>query len=258
MVDGSFWITNFAPDGDSVRFKAGASFSWPTIEGKRPRLNASGQVQLRFCGIDAPETHFSGYEQTFGVESREDMLKNLGFRRIRWSRGRVQSCERDGIEGCIAFKEYGSFKRPIALVFKVSSDQVDTSQDGWMEKSLNYGMIKTGYAYPSFYTEEIQNAFQQAAHDAHSNNSGLWRFDLTMWGVDALFPNDGGTCFPKLFRRIVRHRRTDDADMLRDRLRRETLRSGGTFADVVGIQEDDHGSVEYIWMTRFPWELVWQ
>lgn len=52
------------PDGDSIRFRADRLELFLECESGRPiRPDATGAVQLRLEGIDAPEAHYAGHSQ---------------------------------------------------------------------------------------------------------------------------------------------------------------------------------------------------
>src|SRR4051794_22843582 len=65
ILEGTFQIIGKEPDGDSVRFAALNPDDWGKLH-RSFRIKPSptdGTVQLRFEGIDAPETHYGSDAQ---------------------------------------------------------------------------------------------------------------------------------------------------------------------------------------------------
>ena len=81
LIRGSFVIVGKQPDGDSVRFIADDTRLFDQLKNNsRIRLSKDNSVQLRFEAIDAPELHYLGQAQPMGSESRDALLKLMGFK----------------------------------------------------------------------------------------------------------------------------------------------------------------------------------
>jgi hypothetical protein len=57
VIQGSYFIRDYEPDGDSVKFAAADSTNWDKLAG-RVDLTALGHAQLRLEAIETLETHF--------------------------------------------------------------------------------------------------------------------------------------------------------------------------------------------------------
>ena len=80
-IKGTFHITGYSPDGDSIRFKANNEANWNSLAGPYVHLNAREHAQLRFEGIDTLETHYQGYHQPlkYANKATDFLLAELGI-----------------------------------------------------------------------------------------------------------------------------------------------------------------------------------
>ena len=78
VISGSFFATNYSPDGDTIRFKPDEIGDLALLDGVPADPNARGHVSLRLEGIDALETHFEGRHQPLALaNSARDRLLQL-------------------------------------------------------------------------------------------------------------------------------------------------------------------------------------
>ena len=62
VIQGTFHVVGYSPDGDSVRFKAQNEANWALLEGQAVKLNKKGHAQLvgalhdldKFSGVFFP------------------------------------------------------------------------------------------------------------------------------------------------------------------------------------------------------------
>ena len=121
-IKGSFHVVGTEPDGDTIRFQPDD----PTIvthlgpPGQAPKFSADGtQINTRFEGIDALETHFAGTHQQprLGDLAAERMLAITGFTRVVRTGSKVAAAEPPSIRGHVAANSLDSYGRMIAFVF---------------------------------------------------------------------------------------------------------------------------------------------
>src|SRR5947207_1499058 len=92
LIAGTYHITGFSPDGDSVRFKANDPAAWDRLNfvpgnTNHVKLNARQMAQLRLEAIDALELHYrpEGQSQDFRQppplveQARDFLLQTLGL-----------------------------------------------------------------------------------------------------------------------------------------------------------------------------------
>lgn len=256
IVRGKFYIGNYAPDGDSIRFKADSA--WPNP----PSLNHKNHAQLRLCGIDAPETHFGTLSQNKGVAARDALLTALGFSGVSYnSSGQaIIAAARDGVQGSIATIQNDPYGRPIALVFS-NGVVPDTTVADWMTTSVNYLLLLQGYCYPLFYESDVMLQFR-SAQTAEQHFLGVWSVDTTSNAVDASDPNANGTvCMPKLFRRLSSINIYNGAADFLARLRSDTCKVNGiasNFGNIMAAQDDGTGTyMEWCHITVSQWDIRW-
>jgi len=217
IIKGAFHVIGSSPDGDSVRFKAKNHSNWIQLSGRRVRKNRKNHVQLRFEGIDAPETHYKNQHQPLGVAdaSTDFMLEQAGITNVMWGPShRFVTAADDGTPGFVLSRAIGKNFRPICFLFSGDIDYKDGSDvhldEDLLKQSINYRMIEQGYAYPEFYPElfhDLRKAMTRAVREARERKLGVWALDATSGvTVDTLRKiTDEFMIFPKLFRRLVTH-----------------------------------------------------
>jgi endonuclease YncB( thermonuclease family) len=211
----------FAPDGDSIRFKAANDAHWDLLEGRPARLNSAGFAQLRFDAVDALETH---YRTASGTVSQPKDLANaatdrvlqlLRIRNVEWTptRWRVRSAD-DGTSGYILAQATERYRRPICFVYSGSPSRPDGStieiSQGRLRRSINYRLINEGIVYPTFYKDlhyKLRETLTRAVVSARKKKSGIWKNDrtgsVTLNGPETI--TDRYPIMPKLFRRLMTH-----------------------------------------------------
>lgn len=217
VIKGNFAIIGKKPDGDSIRFLAEEPNLYANLY-RSYRINPSrdGSVQIRLEGIDTPELHYGKDAQPFGEDSRDRLLKLLGFRDFVVSGDTITSAKPDEISGAILATGVETNGRPISYI--VSAEEAKTLENGewvkvtqvFLQKTLNYQMLQEGMAYYTVYTSmplSHRDFLQKIAKEAQQENRGVWKIDRTREFVlesqADLSPPDGKLILPKLFRRCT-------------------------------------------------------
>jgi endonuclease YncB( thermonuclease family) len=217
VILGKFVIENKSPDGDSVRFIADDLELYEYLHrSERINLSSDNSVQLRFQAIDAPELHYGSAEQPFGAESRDALMKLLGFKKIQYSGKKVTSAKPEAIRGAILSTAVERNGRPVAytLLEKDAADLTDGDSialdNTLMAKTLNYKLLEQGAAYLNLYSSiplVHRRLLQEVTGQARRAKLGIWAIDQTsrfvLEDLDSISATDGQLIYPKLFRRSV-------------------------------------------------------
>lgn len=214
VISGSFFATNYSPDGDTIRFKPDRLDDLDLLDGVPPSPNVRGHVSLRLEGIDALETHFEGRHQPLALANaaRDQLLKLVGITNVVWDaqQGSVISST-DGTPGFIASRATDKFGRIIAFAFSGAPPGATGSQifldTQLLDRSVNAQMIRDGLAYPTYYWglfADLRDHLTGLVTAARAASQGIFGVDTT----NTLFsvPNIGAltdqhVIMPKLFRR---------------------------------------------------------
>ena len=209
----------------------------PTPLGKLPRrdrhrypnMETKDTINLRYEGIDTWETHYYGKSQgDFAHTATTENLKLLGY-----------SDENKKPQGYILTRLIDPYGRPV--VFAFVGDPKENEEDGTrvkldvqrMKSSVNFKLIQSGLAYPSFYST-LPDDLRGAIRDAVINDdSEFCPRDHTRSGVDWGGPgsiSDLQPIFPKLWRRL--------RDYIRDRYFSEEADTLDAFIDYLRLQEE--------------------
>jgi endonuclease YncB( thermonuclease family) len=229
LIKGKFYILGYQPDGDSVKFKPDNNNLFKKLKtdtGKvgQVKVNNKGMAQLRVEAIDALETHYSAGKLlhqpwTQATSARLHLLNFLGFTGIQFgeTETKVTGVNQDGLKGYILTKyvDNNRYGRPVSFVFPGTSSKPDGSDvfldEKLLKKSLNYEMLLSGFAYPTFYKNlytDLRSEFTRAIKKAKQANRGIYADDVTTCGFQ--FKNmksitDDEVILPKLFRRLAEH-----------------------------------------------------
>lgn len=216
LIKGTFHVTGYSPDGDSVRFRARNSDNWKKLSGPAVDLNARGHAQLRIEAVDALETHYQGYHQPLKLAQAacRYLLSYLGIDEVVWNESQCRVIKaQDGTDGFILARSTEANRRPVAFVFRGGIEQRDGTQivldESVLKQSLNYGLIARGMAYPTYYNglfSDLRLPMTRAMARARSEGRGIWPYDMTTKGfcVPSLEPLvEDVVILPKLFRRLV-------------------------------------------------------
>lgn len=208
------------PDGDTLKFKPDnpdyAEELWRAGQPK-PDYNGRGMINLRFEGLDALETHFSGGHQNLALAeaSRDFLLDWAGFGDVTfWAdrpnkvqtvennpiRGYVLSNGLDGHGRIVSFVFVGEPPEPDGSVFDLESDRVD--------QSFNAASLAEGHSYPLFYLSlpiSLSRHLATIADAARTGAKGLYPSDASV--PEAAFEVTPANyeelaIWPKLFRRL--------------------------------------------------------
>ncbi len=225
-LTGRVVLTNYSPDGDSVRFiprshESALAHLTALPGGHRLRRGHDGAVQLRLQGVDAPESHFMGVAQPLGARAREGLLRWLGFTRTDW-RPHDQlctACEPADVTATILSSQVDVHGRVIAYLLRghvategAAQAIVDdvTVAERHLAVSATHHLLETGLAYFLAYdsipaTHAV--LLRERAAAARKARRGVWACDVTTSGftlhdVSSIGPR-GEQILPKLFRRCV-------------------------------------------------------
>jgi len=214
VIAGSFFATNYSPDGDTIRFKPDAPADLAMLDGVPPSVNARGHASLRLEGIDALETHFEGRHQPLALanSARDELLRLVGITNIVWDarQGSVVSSV-DGTPGFIVSRATDKFGRIIAFVFGGAPPAASGSRifldTALLDISVNAEMIRAGLAYPTYYSglfADLRNHLTGLVSAARAAGAGVYGVDSTntLFAVpDIGALTDQHVILPKLFRR---------------------------------------------------------
>jgi len=217
-IKGTFHVIGYSPDGDSIRFKANNKSRWDLLSGRKVKLNAKEHAQLRIEAIDTLETHYKQEHQPleFADKATKRLFKILGIKNVQWNdkRSKVISAA-DGAKGYILSRTTERNGRPVCFVFDSSIGWTDGQQihldKATARKSVNFKMLRTGLAYPTFYDGlfyDLREVFARETVKVRKAKKGLWKHDATnkFLKVTSLKDvTDTYVIMPKLFRRIVAH-----------------------------------------------------
>lgn len=226
VIQGTYRIIGFQPDGDSIRFAPHNVGLVNALPNRTTTLQPGKSIQLRLECIDALETHFSSgsprlthQPMPLGMAAREALLTLLGFSQVQWSADLkvVTGCLADDRPGYILTKTFDSYgTRPVAYAFAgplpagVADGDSKFLDAVWLQLSANYAMVRGGFAYPMYYEgafHDIRAAFDSgvAAARAAGGANTIWPSDVTLGGF--VIPPDTNlthnfALWPKLFRRV--------------------------------------------------------
>jgi endonuclease YncB( thermonuclease family) len=249
LIRGSFVIVGKQPDGDSVRFIADDTNLFSQLKNNsRIRLSKDNSVQLRFEAIDAPELHYLGAAQPMGSESRDALLKLMGFKdpQFRNDGATVTSAGVQTVRGAILSNAAEVNGRPISYVLleKDARGLTDGTRvgvsDAILQKTLNAKQLTNGMAYLTVYssTPKTHQSFLRALTlQARASRLGVWARDASanfkLVNKDSVGER-GALILPKLFRRAISY--------LNARAKNPNLRSIKDWmisTQNTGISEDD-------------------
>lgn len=218
LIRGTFVILGKQPDGDSVRFVADDTGLLGQLKNNsRIRLSKDNSVQLRFEAIDAPELHYLGAAQPMGSESRDALLKMMGFKdpQFRNDGATVTSAGVPTVRGAILSNAAEVNGRPISYVLLEKDARALTDgtrikpTDAILQKTLNAKQLSNGMAYLTVYssTPESHRSFLRGLTlQARASKLGVWARDASanfkLIGKDSVGER-GALILPKLFRRAI-------------------------------------------------------
>lgn len=215
LIKGTFHVKGYSPDGDSLKFHANKELNWKKLAGPKAKRNAKKHVQLRFEGIDTPETHYKNRHQPRKqADAATDFaMAAAGITNVQWgpTRGRVVSAN-DGTPGYILSRATEKYGRPVSFVFAGKTNKPDGSavhlDIALLKKSINYKLLQAGWAYSTYYTGlfyDLRDTMTSAVSQARKRNRGVWPQDRTSGvSVKGIQSIEARFCvMPKLFRRLV-------------------------------------------------------
>jgi hypothetical protein len=219
VIRGTFHVTNYSPDGDSIRFRPDDVNKLGLLSGPPAGVNARGHTQLRIEAIDSLETHYNAAGEmlhqplALALEAAETLIEFVGITNVTWDAGhRTVVSADDGRRGYILSRSVEKNRRPVAFVFAGDPPEADGA-DVFLDvprlgQSYNQAALQSGLAYATYYTglfSDLRNAVTAAVNTARQNNRGVYAADATNAGVDgsSLTPiTDQSPIMPKLFRRL--------------------------------------------------------
>jgi len=218
VIQGTFHIVGYSPDGDSVRFRADNKEHWAKLSGRPAELNAKDHAQLRMEAIDTLETHYEDTHQPLelAIGALEHLLEGLGITDVEWDETRTTvTAANDGTEGYILSRAVEKYGRPVAFVYTGAAPEEDGSEifldADRMRQSLNHRALEDGLAYPTYYKglfPDLREALTEAVGRAREAKREVWAEDRTnvgfeVEGLEAI--TDEHVILPKLFRRLAEY-----------------------------------------------------
>jgi hypothetical protein len=221
LIKGTFHVTGYSPDGDSVRFRADDESKWHLLGSGPLQMNSQKHVQLRLEAIDTLETHFvvSGGEvhqpRVLANAATDFLLHFLEITAVVWDASHHNIIQaKDGTRGYILSRQKDrNGGRPVSIVFAGDPPEADGSDvflDGQrLQQSLNYQSLAAGHAYPTYYQGfplDLLKTLTEAVAKARVQRLGLYKQDKTNMGMvlDRLaVVTDEQPILPKLFRRLT-------------------------------------------------------
>jgi endonuclease YncB( thermonuclease family) len=215
-LHGQLVVVGKRPDGDSMRFVPDRpELLLQLHRADRIRPSSDGSLQLRFEGIDTPETHYGEDAQPLGEEARNGLLTTTGFETVVFDDdGVVAAAEPETRRAVVLSQGAEANGRPVAYVLV---DDPQAPPDGqWTEvtrevvrRSANARQLATGLAYPTLYTSTPtghRHELRAIATEARAARAGVWALDQTpefpLVNQDSISPG-GALVLPKLFRRCT-------------------------------------------------------
>lgn len=221
LIAGTYHVTGYSPDGDSIRFKPHNLQLLKNLPGGQLKANARGHVQLRIEAIDTLETHYTpqGDSNTFhqpvkfARDAVDALISFVEIQDVIWTTDRkTVASAKDGTPGYILSREVEKYGRPVAFVFAGNPPENDGESVALkadrMRDSYNFAAIRDGLAYATYYTglfADLREAFTAAAESARESRAGLYSDDVTTAGFEVQTIADISDKFvimPKLFRRL--------------------------------------------------------
>ncbi len=215
IIEGTFHVKGYEPDGDSIRFQAKNPAHWQFLKFQSKEAQRRLFHQLRIEAIDSLETHYEGVQQprAFALAALERMLELIGITDVQYNFLLTTVIEaNDGTPGFIATAGHDRFERPIAFVFPYNTELQDgaeiPAEQLPVEKSINFTLAREAIVYPTFYTTmepALLDKFQRVFRVVREQNKGLWAIDRTP-GFRLIHPEviiEEVIIMPKIFRRLV-------------------------------------------------------
>ncbi|QIN79220.1 nuclease [Rubrobacter marinus] len=219
VIEGTFHVVGYSPDGDSVRFRARDEADWRKLSGPPVVLNAREHAQLRFEAIDTLETHYLNSHQPLALATAalEFLLADLGITDVEWNEARTEvTSATDGTGGYILSRATEGNRRPVAFVYAGEPPQGEEGSDVFLDveklrESVNYRSLERGLAYPTYYKglfPDLREAMSAAVVRAREEGLGVWAEDRTNAGFAVEGPgslSEEHVILPKLFRRLAEY-----------------------------------------------------
>ncbi len=215
-LHGELVVVGKRPDGDSMRFVPDRPELLLELQrADRIRPSSDGSLQLRFEGIDTPETHYGEDSQPLGDDARNGLLATTGFENVVFDdAGVVASADPERRRAVVLSKGAEANGRPVAYVLVGDPDPPPDGQ--WTEvtrellrRTANARQLAAGLAYLTLYTSTPalhRTELRAIAAEARAANAGVWAVDQTPEFplVDQASISPGGALvLPKLFRRCT-------------------------------------------------------
>ncbi len=228
LIKGQYWIHNPdrprqgpQPDGDTIRFEPDALDlirRLPRFSGTAPSIR-NGQINVRYEGIDALETHFNGTHQdlVFANKARDHNLALLGFTNVSFfpdAPNVVESVDQNPLPGYVIANGIEANGRLLGLVFDGATDLSDGERvfvdNTLLDQSVNAKLVVAGLAYVEPYDTmpiSLVRHLRNQAHTARGANIALWKSEDVSTEKAARIRTlaDAQTLvlWPKLFRRLA-------------------------------------------------------
>lgn len=201
------------PDGDTISFVAEAPFRAGPVSTDIVSSSDNAKAEaVRLQSIDTPEK-----KQPTGARCRDELLRFLGIDGGAIGLGDADFTANGPTQtssGWLLTHGMDGNDRALGYVFNANPGfnhgQIISAADvrAVLNRSANFALCKSGWAYPAFYTNTDEShavLFQDAAAAARGRNLGVWRTDKTATGfipTPAAVGASGALVYPKFFRRI--------------------------------------------------------
>lgn len=221
VISGTFHVSGYSPDGDSIRFKPDNPFALAVLTGPPAKVNGRGHTQLRIEAIDSLETHYtppSGGGSTHQPEalaraSTDHLLNFLSIEDVVWDSTHTNVVSaRDGTAGYILSRSVEKNGRPVAFVYTGELPSSDGSsfrlEAEFLTGSYNFASLSKGLTYATYYWglfSDLRDKLTEAVSLARSAKLGVYSEDVTNSGFEVVNLGqlmDNHVIMPKLFRRL--------------------------------------------------------
>ena len=151
----------------------------------------------------------------------------MGIKNVGWgATHRSVVAADDGVPGYILSKKAEMYGRPVSFVFNGKINKKDgstvTMTPALLKKSLNYKMLLSGMAFPTYYKGlhwSLRDILTDAAIKAYNQNKGVHPYDWTNIGVPVKNKKaleEDYALMPKFFRRLTAYNSSKSKKTFKD------------------------------------------
>ena len=229
LIKGKYWIQypdaprrGPEPDGDTITFQPddlGLVRNLPWLSGMGPKINARGNIPVRYEGIDALETHFQGAHQQLQLANaaRDENIRLLGFTGVGYFDdlpNKVESVDENPIDGYVVANGIEANGRLLGLVYSGSTASADGTKpfvdSALLDQSVNASLVLTALAYVEPYDTmpiSLVHHMRELIAHARLTNTGIFAAEDVSTTKAAMISDlatlETLVMWPKLFRRLT-------------------------------------------------------